>query len=89
MWTGHGPREVKKHIKFKGTFKGIPDVHVTISMWDMDRRTNMRGDISTADVTATDFTIIFKTWDDTRIARLRVDWMAIGEIPAEDDWDVI
>ena len=88
MWTGHGPREVRKEITFGGKFKGAPSVQANISMWDMDRRTNMRGDLTAVDVTTTGFTLVFKTWDDTRIARLRADWMAIGEIPAEDDWDV-
>ena len=89
MWTGHGPREVRHLITFKSAFKGIPVVQANISMWDMDRRTNMRGDLSVEEITATGCTIVFKTWDDTRIARLRADWLAIGEIPAEDDWDVI
>jgi hypothetical protein len=89
MWTGNGPREVRHKIRFKGKFKGIPVVQAHISMWDMDRRTNMRGDLSVEDITGDGCTVVFKTWDDTRIARLRADWLAIGEIPAEDDWDVI
>ena len=39
-------------------------------------------------VTETGFDIVFRTWSDSRIARLRASWMAIGDLPFEDDWDV-
>jgi hypothetical protein len=31
---------------------------------------------------------VFRTWGDTRIARVRIAWMAIGELSEGDDWDV-
>ncbi|MEC8667985.1 MAG: H-type lectin domain-containing protein [Pseudomonadota bacterium] len=34
------------------------------------------------------FDIVFRTWGDSRIARARVGWMAIGEVGAPGDWDV-
>ena len=34
------------------------------------------------------FVIVFRTWADTRVARIRADWLAIGELSAEDDWNV-
>jgi len=34
------------------------------------------------------FEIVFRTWSDTRIARIRVAWQAIGEVPHEDDWQL-
>lgn len=89
MWTGNGPREKRVTVEFGGKFKGPPVVQANISMWDLDRRTNLRADLSVDDVTPTGCTIVFKTWGDTRIARIRADWTAIGEIPAEDDWDVV
>ncbi len=33
--------------------------------------------------------IVFRTWSDTRIARIRADWMAIGSTRGEDEWDVV
>jgi hypothetical protein len=88
MWTGAGPREVRQSEAFKEAFVGPPAVTVSISMWDIDHKTNSRVDISAEDITAKGFEIVFRTWADTRIARIRADWMAIGPVRDEDDWDV-
>ena len=61
---------------------------VSISMWDLDQKTNGRADVSAQDITTAGFSILFKTWGDTRVARIRADWMAIGELPNEDDWQL-
>ena len=34
------------------------------------------------------FVIVFRTWGDTRVARIRADWIAMGELPDDDAWDV-
>jgi len=88
MWTGVGPREKRVTVLFQGVFRTPPAVSVTIDMWDMDQQTNVRADISTSNVTSEGFEIVFKTWSDTRIARIRASWMAIGEVKGDDDWDV-
>jgi len=88
MWTGSGPREVRHKERFKEAFVAPPVVRVGISMWDIDRKTNSRIDISAESVTEKGFEIVFRTWADTRIARIRAEWMAIGQVRDEDDWDV-
>jgi hypothetical protein len=88
MWTGAGPREVRVHQPFKEPFQTAPVVTVGISMWDMDHKTNSRVDISAETVTAAGFEIVFRTWADTRIARVRADWIAVGQVRGEDEWDV-
>jgi len=88
MWAGNGPREMRKKIRFRGKFGGVPSVQVSLSMWDMDRRTNSRTDISAEKIFKSGFTILFRTWGDTRIARVRADWLAIGELADDDDWKV-
>lgn len=88
MWTGQGPRESRHVISFKEPFLDAPAVTVGVSMWDMDQNTNLRADISTDRVTAEGFHIVFKTWGDTRVARIRADWLAIGPVRGEDDWDL-
>jgi len=75
-------------VAFKPAFHRAPAVTVGISMWDMDHKTNSRADISAENVTARGFHIVFRTWGDTRIARIRADWMAIGAVRDDDDWDV-
>jgi hypothetical protein len=75
-------------ITFSEPFAGLPMVHVSLSMWDFDQKTSARADISAEDVSATGFDLVFKTWADTRVARVRADWMAIGPAADEDAWDV-
>lgn len=88
MWTGSGPRESRHSISFAEAFQSEPSILTAISMWDADAATNLRADLSTGQVTRTGFELVFRTWGDSRIARLRVDWTAIGMIAGEDDWDV-
>ena len=88
MWTGSGPREVSNQETFSDAFAEPPVVKLGISMWDIDHATNSRVDISAENVTENGFEIVFRTWADTRIARIRADWMAIGQARDEDDWDV-
>jgi hypothetical protein len=88
MWAGNGPREVRHAQQFATPFQEAPVVMVGISMWDIDHKTNSRADISAESVTVTGFEIVFRTWGDTHIARLRVDWTAIGPTGDDDDWDV-
>jgi hypothetical protein len=88
MWTGHGPREMRRAVRFTEAFTGVPVVHVSLSMWDMDQKTNQRADISAEVISPEGFEIVFKTWGDTRVARVRADWMAIGDAADEDDWDI-
>ena len=86
MWSGTGPREVRHKVTFSQPFRKPPTVQVGISMWDMDQKTNMRADISAVNITTDGFDILFSTWADTRIARIRASWMAIGEASHDDDW---
>jgi len=88
MWTGDGPRLHRKKIKFDERFREPPAVQVSISMWDMDKNSNSRADISAEKITEQGFDVVFRTWGDTRVARIRADWMAIGEVAHDDDWEL-
>ena len=88
MWTGDGHRERRQRIKFSGVFRAKPVVHCSLSRWDMDSSVNVRADVSADKIDGEGFDIVFRTWGDTRIARARVGWMAIGEVKDADDWDV-
>lgn len=87
MWTGEGLRETRRSVTFSEPFRATPTIHVALSMWDIDQKTNQRVDISSDAITVSSFEIVFRTWGDTRVARVRADWMAIGEVSSEDDWD--
>ena len=88
MWTGQGDRESRHMITFKEPFSAVPSVMASISMWDTDHKHNARADITAENVTERGFHLVFRTWGDTRVARVRADWMAIGAVKSEDDWEL-
>lgn len=88
MWTGQGDRESRHVITFKEAFTEAPMVMVGISMWDIDNKHNSRADLAAEKITAKGFHLVFRTWGDTRVARIRADWTAIGAVRDDDDWDV-
>ena len=88
MWTGQGERESRHVVTFKEAFTQSPSVMVGISMWDIDHRHTSRADISAEKVSRKGFELVFRTWGDTRIARVRADWTAIGPLRADDEWEI-
>lgn len=88
MWTGDGSRERRKKIKFSEPFRTVPSVQVSLSLWDMDQRANVRADLAAEKVSKTGFDLVFRTWGDTRVARVRMSWLAIGEVASSDDWEL-
>ncbi len=88
MWTGEGPRERRAPIKFSEPFRSAPIVQIGVSLWDVDTSSALRAELSAENVTREGFEAVFRTWSDTRIARIRAAWTAIGEVPHEDDWDI-
>ena len=82
------PRKRAKSVRFKKPFKDVPSVQVSLSMWDMDSATNARADVSAEKITEKGFDAVFRTWGDTRVARARIRWMAIGPVAHEDDWEL-
>ena len=88
MWTGEGPREVRRTVSFDTPFLRRPAVMVGVSLWDSDRHSNLRADLTAENITAEGFDLVFRTWADSRLARIRADWTAIGAVPDEGDWQV-
>jgi hypothetical protein len=88
MWADTGPRVARVAVSFPEPYLRPPAVMVGISMWDIDGQTNQRADIRAEEVTETGFDLVFRTWGDTRVARIRADWTALGEVRDDDDWDV-
>jgi len=88
MWTGDGTRQARVRVDLPSGFVEAPMVTVGLSMWDMSNDANARADVKTEDVDKDGFTIVFRTWSDTRVARVRVSWQAIGPVRDDDDWDL-
>lgn len=88
MWTGQGARERRKLVKFSASFRVPPAVHVSLSLYDMDSRANMRSEVVAEEITNKGFQLVFRTWGDSRVARVRMSWLAIGELAYSDDWNI-
>lgn len=88
MWTGQGPRELRRVVEFEQPYASPPMVHVSLSMLDIDHKHNLRVDIAAEMVNEEGFVVVFRTWGDTRVARVRADWMSIGEQKSDEDWQL-
>lgn len=88
MWTGDGARAVTRSVTFSESFHSDPSVTVWLSMWDMANGANNRADVRAENITKTGFDVNFRTWGDTKVARVRVGWQALGEMRHADEWDL-
>lgn len=88
MWTGAGPRERRQRVSFGQPYVNVPMVQVAISLWDVETTAPMRAQIAAEAIDQSGFEIVFRTWSDTRVARIRATWFAIGELPHADHWDI-
>lgn len=82
MWTGTGPRALRSRVTFGAEFLHPPVVHVSMGLIDVETSANLRTDIAAEGVDREGFSIVFRTWGDSRVARIRADWLALG--PGED-----
>jgi hypothetical protein len=88
MWTGEGFRRLDKVIAFGTPFLAPPTVRVWLTMWDIANTATSRVGISAKDIGCERFTLSFHTWGDTRIARVRAAWLALGPLRDDEDWQV-
>lgn len=88
MWKGEGPRAARRTVTFSERFADMPVVSLQMSMVDMSNDAYIRADLQPDGITETGFDIVFKTWGDSRIARIRVAWQAIGSLPSDDSWEL-
>lgn len=88
MWTGEGPRLVRKAVQFSESFMATPSVQLAPSMWDISNKATARIDLRAEIITEIGFEIVLRTWGDTRIARMRVAWRAIGAVSHPDNWQL-
>jgi hypothetical protein len=88
MWRSDGPREARRPVRFANAFLRPPMVHAAVEMWDFADGANLRADMRAEQVTREGFDLVFRTWGDTRVARIRAGWFAIGALRDPDDWEV-
>lgn len=88
MWTGSGQRTHRHDVRFEQPFRDVPVIHIGLSMWDIERGENQRVDLRSENVRRTGFSIVFTTWGNTHIARVRADWLAIGPVAFDEDFEL-
>ena len=88
MWTGTGERERVVSVTFSQSYRKPPAVHCAMSLLDMATGPSIRADVAARDITSEGFNIVFRTWEDSRVARIRVAWMAIGELHDDEAWEL-
>lgn len=88
MWSGTGQRDVTVPVVFSESFDVPPSVTLSLALCDMSNEAYMRMDLRAKDVSNSGFKIAFATWGDTKFARVRVAWQAIGAVSSEDAWDI-
>lgn len=88
MWRGQGPREARAKVRFTEAYLKPPHVQVALSMWDIANTSNMRADVQAEEITCDGFEIVFRTWADTQVARVRVAWTSFGELSNDEGWEL-
>lgn len=88
MWTGEGRRERSQAVRFSEAFLAAPAVQLAVSLWDVDTSAPIRAELVAQNVTSEGFEMVFRTWSDTRVARIRVAWTAMGALAHKDDWQL-
>jgi hypothetical protein len=88
MWKGEGPRAARSAIAFSERFSETPVISLQMSMIDMSNDAFIRADLQSENVSEKGFDIVFRTWGDSRVARIRVAWQAIGPLPSDDAWEL-
>ncbi|MDX2483885.1 MAG: H-type lectin domain-containing protein [Pseudodonghicola sp.] len=75
-------------MRFSEPFRAPPAVQVSIALLDADTDAAIRAELTVETITPEGCEIVFRTWMNTRIARIRVAWMAIGALNHDDDWAI-
>lgn len=88
MWASTGPRERRHAVNFSQAYRTPPHVYVSMSLLDIDNNAPIRAEVVAETVSEDGFEIVFRTWADTRIARIRVAWLSIGELSDDEDWEL-
>jgi len=78
MWTGSGDRIAKVAFVFDEPFRAAPAIVAGVVGIDSDSGRNLRFGVTTENISATTFEVLFTTWSDTLIARASISWQAIG-----------
>ena len=77
--TSEEQRTFVCNVLFDAPFSNVPIVHVGLSGFDMDQRHSARISVRADTITSSGFELNIKTWRDTRVYKLEVSWIALGQ----------
>jgi hypothetical protein len=72
----NGERSMTIEIKFKESFKQKPNIFITVTQVDADKKLNVRYQIETISVSRDGYTLKVKTWADSRVFSISGNWFA-------------
>lgn len=75
---GNGVRTFTGRVEFERTFNSPPIVQIGITGFDIDNRDNARLNVGITNVDVTGFDVELRTWLNTRIWSVDLNWFAIG-----------
>jgi len=78
LLSGKGDRPHEERIDFPTSFKEPPSVIVGLTGLDVDKTENLRVVVEARTPDRNGFTIYFKTWSETKVYGLWIQWIAFG-----------
>ena len=85
--TGEGALRVEQVVVFQEPFLDSLNLMVSLSMWHIDQVHNARVNRCAEKISAKGSELVFRRWQDSRVAPVRNDWIVLGA-KRDDDWDV-
>ena len=79
MESGEGDRKLEVRINFTQKFNSIPKVSLGIKSYVSSNSAHTRLHLYPKDISQDGFTLVFRTWIDTKVSELESIWIAFGE----------
>ena len=76
---GSDTRTYDVPVIFTQSFSSVPNVQVSLARVDLNNDQNFRLDVSIKDITKNGFTIVYKTWSETKVYGATVSWIAYAD----------
>jgi len=69
---------IKKHVKFDKSYSVQPKVFASVTLIDFSEGSDHRLKLNITNITTTGFDITLATWCNTKMSKVRANWMAFG-----------
>ncbi len=79
LQKGNGERAVMIDVAFAKSFEVKPDIIISVNSIDIPKESSIRISAKAISISRDGFTIIVKTWEDSKINGVTVSWIAISQ----------